>query len=144
MKQFANLIDAIFYQTSCPVCYENLKFKNIYDCSFEGEKVVLHINTSIGDIIYINIKKNIVEKIFITRDNHILDTEASYKYSAFASTDYSIYNNILNSPITISCNECSQFSYRIQIQLDLINFKITSICLESETISIEDRLMVYE
>lgn len=144
MKYFSHLTDAIFYRTNCPICKKGLKHQNISDLSFIGEKIILKIDTSIGDAICIDIKDDIITAISMTRDSVDINEGTTYKYSAFASTDYSIYNNMLSSFITISCNECEQFLYRVQIQINLTNLKITNIFLESEFVSIVEDSTVYE
>lgn len=144
MINFSNLSDAIFYRTSCPICKEDLRFKNVSDYSFSGTTISLSILTSIGDNITISTRGNIIEKISISRDNCLIETDSFYKDSAFASTDYSIFDNTLASPITVSCYKCEQFSYHLQVYANLASMKITDIFLERESVSIEDGSLVHE
>lgn len=144
MKYFSHLTDAIFYRINCPICKKGLRHQNISDLSFVGEKIILKIDTSIGSAICLDIKDNIITEISISSDSVDANEGISYKYNAFSFKDYSIYNNLLSSFITISCKNCEQFLYCIQIQIDLTNLKITNIFLESEFVSIIENSTVYE
>lgn len=122
MKHFNSLLDAIYYQTHCPLCQDELRSESFTN---SNQKVALKLygNTisQLDDVIYIDIATNNI------------DVESSDNW--FQSQ---INRGILGQSITISCYDCCMYSFMIQIWIDLDKQVVDKVVLNSEEVNWED------
>lgn len=121
MKQFNNLLDAICFQTHCPLCRSELRSDSFTN---SNQKIALKLFGNLSDIIYIDVATNNIDEVYV----------GSGSLQAHANK-----RGILGQSITISCYDCCMYSFIIQIWIDLDKQSINKILLNSEEVSWEDK-----
>jgi hypothetical protein len=121
MKQFNNLLDAINFQTHCPLCQGELQ-SNCYVNS--KQKIALEF---LGNSYYIDVATENIELI-VDSDVLLLKSINSY--------------GLLGFSMSIECSDCHMYSFMIQIWVNFKNLSITKIILNSERVSWEDEVDV--
>lgn len=116
MIDFLRLQDALSYHSKCPLCQQNLTVTFSSVMPFCDTKKVT-FNLVGGAKIRIDCETNHVEMIEVQRVPN---------------------KGIQYEGISIQCHACKNFSYVIQIQIDLSKFELVGIFLNSEIISIID------
>lgn len=78
-------------------------------------------------------------------DSLILNTkDESFKVLTLRDVTNNKYHGKFMHGLSMECMSCCQFSYNIQLHMDIIKRKIVGIFLNSENISIEDHGMIHE
>lgn len=154
MKQFYSFLDAIKYHACCPLCKNRLEINDRdlamdYDQRSGGQRLAFNLTPGTDDVLYINPVTEAVELVLTEK----------YQLPALNvnGTISNIYTPAVQMPIldgrfihglTIDCKSCCQFSYTLQIHIDLNVHKHNAILvgtyLNSETVSVEDNEMVHE
>lgn len=143
MLQFSSFSNALRYQLHCPICKSKLepdRYKHAY-YDDGGTK----ISCLMGDDFNISIDLD-TEKVEI-----ILDRPKSYltnnisSYNPYSTTPPSYnYNGQVLQGLKINCNDCFQYSYTLQVHIDLTAAQLTKVFLNSEVITTEDKTGVHE
>ena len=122
---FKKISDALNYNKNCPICNEQINFKN-KDLIVEYKSIEprLRFNLSKDNIFYINTIND--------------EVEVCFKKSVFSNLKSNY--GILYEPIYMECQniDCGLYSYILQILVDIKNLKISNILLNSEKVSYED------
>jgi hypothetical protein len=128
MKQFSTFLNAIEYHKSCVLCDSKMDIND------------RDLATDIGYEFREN-KQKVSFFVFSNRDDTVtIDPETN-------EVEFSLKNiagGIFYHGLTIDCKSCCQFSYVIQVRIDLSKRILLGTSLNSETLSIEDSEMVHE
>lgn len=117
MKQFNSLLDAIHFNTHCPLCQSELRCDSLTN---SNQKVALQF-LSKDNIVYIDIA---------THDMEIVNEEGQQQPLNNGGS--------LGQSITVSCYDCYMYSFIIQIWINLNKLSIDKVVLNSEDVSWED------
>jgi len=128
MKQFKTFLEAIEYHPKCVLCDYKMDIND------------RDLATDMGYEFREN-KQKISFFVFSNRDDTVtIDPETN-------EVDFSLKNiagGTFYHGLTIDCKSCCQFSYTIQVKIDLKNQILMGTFLNSETISVEDSDIVHE
>lgn len=122
MKQFKNLDEAFHYHSTCPVCSGTMKTNYSQLLTSDGKTTI----------------------VFQLKDDSI---EADYygddiKWYSERSTNSQYVLDFFG--ISIVCDGCSKYSYTLRVCADRPKEKITSIHLNSESLSVEKNDELHE
>lgn len=119
MKQFNTILDAIHFNTHCPLCQGELRSDSFTNLN---QKIALHpFSNKHNDTIHIDI---------ITQDIEIVNDSGWFQNSNSSGT--------LGQSFLIACYDCCMYAFRIQIWINLNTKSIIQITLNSEEVSWED------
>jgi hypothetical protein len=153
MKQFYSFLNAIYYHEFCPLCKSKLEIddrglsnNDIDRCNDSCLAFNLSNGLNSRDILFIN---PVTEKVEITIERYRFDEVVYGNFdgqipSRYSSPTLNDYSGKFLQGLTVDCKSCCQFSYTIQIHVDLDERRLIGTFLNSETISIEDEDMVHE
>lgn len=117
MKHFNSLLDAIHFNTHCPLCHSELRCDSLTN---SNQKLALKF-LSVDNIIYIDITTHDIEMVNEAGQAQPLNNRGT-----------------LGQGINISCYDCYMYSFVIQIWINLSNLSIDKVLLNSEDVSWED------
>lgn len=123
MKEFPNLSSAISYFSHCPICQQKLSVNRRYYHQHNDKSYV---------------RFNLIGNDFLTICLQTQEISINLRQSA---SEFGYFNYGLNyQSIRLDCQnpDCGLFSYALQLEIDLNQKIIKSICLSSESISQED------
>lgn len=123
MIEFKNLDEAFRHHTNCPVCGEKMKANYSELHTSDGKTVIVF-----------KLKDDLIEVDYYGDDvkwfTHEKNVNPQYVLDFFG--------------ISITCDDCSKYGYTLKICADRTNNKVTSIHLNSESLSIEKDKELYE
>ncbi len=126
--------EAINYQSACPLCSSPLHINDRdlatdYGHEFRGgsPRISFFINQRADDTVTVDPETDEVELLLHNR-----------------VSDAPPYNGRLIHSLTLNCNSCCQYSFTLQVHLNLTESKLDKVILDSESISIEEGSMVHE
>lgn len=166
MKQFNNIYDACRYHTHCYVCHSQLRIDQNYTFEHDlrgNNRTMMSINMTLGvdsdtdDFIKVDVLTGQIECYSVSRKiNYDEIFGGNFDFSGSApirksyaanlppSVCYPKYSGTLYRGISMTCPKCHQFSYVIQLQIDMTLNVVTGIYLNSELISVEESDAVHE
>lgn len=141
MRKFTSLVEGLNYVTVCPICksWTELNDRDVSIIPLKHIKETVHnadLKGKLGfdldgeDILGIDIESGKVE---IIRGQHTFINNSLLYEGA----------TILNR-IGIDCNNCCQYSYLLQIHIDMAKMMVVDVVLDSEVISLEIKDQVHE
>jgi hypothetical protein len=163
MKEFHNIVEAINYHQKCFICGSTL-WANFHDEPIKIIEETWHrlfgprkeiggtirvnlssqVDSETDDWLTINVLTNSIALESLRRHNpdysYTIGTDdpLRFHHKGPSTTGYS-YNGTLYYPINVNCPKCHQFSYTIQMILDIVKEnRITHLYLNSEFISWSD------
>ncbi len=143
MIKFKSIQDVLDYRPFCPVCHESLVIDNKYGAQVKKgnkEKVTL-VWKSNQDELTINLDGDRIESLTKRVTSSIIYGIPAH----IVGYDYTpIENGIMYVSLSIGCEGCCQYSYVVQILVDLSQKIIDSIVLNSELLTIEDKDTIHE
>jgi len=149
MIQFQSLNQAFEYHKCCPSCGSHLIVDSgdfaervEYSDGHQCQRFAFRMDYKYDDVLYINTFTNEVE-FRLTRSLHEEPVYGGGHRSGQTPT-YKSYDGMWYQGIITSCHECCQFSYTLQLQVDLGRPKVIGIILNSETISLDDKGVTHE
>ena len=125
MKEFTNLLSGINYFSCCPSCQQKLSINRRYYHQHNDKSYV---------------RFNLIGNDYLTICLQTQEMSVKLRQSA---SEFGYFNYGLNyQSIRLDCQnpDCGLFSYALQLEIDLNQKIIKSICLSSESISKEDEL----
>ena len=146
MKRFARLLDALTFRTQCPLCQERLRLNcrecindyNIYDCTAK-QRIALNLSSNSDDILYIDLVSENIELVLGSDESKMRLGNLSSAFAGGTSKSaFYAYNGTFGHALTIVCDQCSMYSYTLQIWADLEKCRLTNVLLNSEMVSWED------
>lgn len=166
IKVFEKLIDAYHYHEKCPICNtplhhstidighwsnDYLYSQNNYVCDKQVPFQVTLIHGNSGSFVLDIVSEKIIS-MSITQSTkyqpiYFIGSPNPVYYAIVnppSQTNYDIREGILMQGHRIDCNSCYQYSYTLQLRLDLNNMIVESAILNSEFVSIEEDENVYE
>jgi hypothetical protein len=150
MKKFNSFLDAFNPDKKCPLCLSFMKINErdiAEDFIFDDNRHVTFYldrnedSTFTIDMLNHNVSLNIREAF---PEHYLYDINSSSYIPKYQSSHYLVKNGLMLQALTIDCISCCQYSYTLQLHLNLSTKKLTSIYLNSETISFEDKGVVHE
>jgi hypothetical protein len=136
MKQFYTLKSALNYIKKCPICDKNLSINDrnlaAYIYNHKDEHISFYLDQRDQDVVTININTDKIESIVIKQ---------SYSEPLYPKNYNGTYNGTFIHSLNIDCKDCCQYSYILQIHLNLQEIVISKICLNSEFINISDEII---
>lgn len=147
MKEFKSLYDGITYRSMCPICNSTMQINNrdlsdhfpqspwydkngdIYLDIAINEYPVLKIHIDDNALTFLSHKDVIIPKKYI-KNSRNPNGVVTYNNSFTAISTY--YQGI-----NIECEKCCQYSFTLQILIDVTNKKMAGVFLNSEDISID-------
>lgn len=149
MKQFSTFLQAIKYQSHCVLCKGLMSISNRdqaldYKHRFWGEKelVSFYLAANTDDIITIDPDTEEIE-LFISNSD-IKGVTGLYTPRFSSKKNYTIKDGTFIHGLEIACRSCCQFSYTLQIWINLNLKKLGAIFLNSESLTLEDNKTVHE
>lgn len=148
MKEFKSLLDGITYHSQCPLCRSTLQI-NSRDLSDYFPKptwydkngdIYLDVGIDEYPIVKIHVDDNTLT--FLSHKEIIAAKQFNYGNNSRNPKAGVTYNNSFTAistyyqGINIECEKCCQYSFTLQIIIDITNKKIMSILLNSEDLSI--------
>lgn len=143
--QFHSVLEALSYHKFCPCCKNSMEVNDrdlVTEYSNRGNsRLAFELSSSSDDVMFIDPVSEEIEIVV----NRYIDNSNRYvmgNYSGTVNQSNHPYIHVANgfhfSGLTVACNSCCRFDYRIQIRIDLQNKKVAGVVLNSETISWED------
>lgn len=148
MQEFYSFKEALAYHTHCYVCKSKLEINERdlvmeYD-RYGTQRLSFSLSPGSDDILFINMANNHVELVLTYQPQIVYSSGGQLSGHSPTGPSINIYNGKFIHGLDLGCNNCCQFSYTLQIHIDLSEQKLIVIILNSETISIEDNDMVHE
>jgi len=142
MKQFQTLDEAFHHQSNCPFCHKVIT-KGWAQMTFDGGETLVEFDLG----------KTSVTLDYKTGD--LREYKTSSPFEEIATRSYPVYasNGSAHSAqrngkelfrVICACTECSQYTYVLQIHLDMDKRRVVGIFLNSETLSIEKGTDLHE
>lgn len=146
LQPFQSLLSALHYRRNCPFCHSTLEMYNKrlrseYD--YDRGYVVFELDEYGGNTLCVNFLTEEVELIVARREDlepiYSGTVPSSIYYNSRMSTSYIRLDGEIGHAISIRCmnRECGQFSYTLQMWVDLIQKKLLGVYLNSELMSID-------
>jgi hypothetical protein len=125
MKQFNTFKSALNFLQKCPVCDEHLSIndKNLADYDIKKNLISFYIDVRDQDTVTVNLESDKIESINI-----------SAPYSK-------MYSGLFMHALNIDCKYCCQYSYILQVHINLQDMMMQQIYLNSEFINISDDII---
>ena len=149
MKKFYNLMEAVSYHTHCCMCKERLSHyplalvggsdKTIYRWNLSD-----NIDSDTDDFIMVDAHSNHVEYLQESRKSIRYPISGIDDYSGQTPITFPTYSpkiklkGIIYESIHLNCGNCHQFSYTIQIVVDISTMMLGNIQLNSEFVCYEE------
>lgn len=151
MKQFNNIIDAINYQPHCPLCKKHLRVneRSLANEFYPVDKrmVSFYIDQRNIDYVTIDLLTNKVE-LNVTIDNsynhHPSFHGGALTYVPPPPTSYVMTVDKFMHALHIECNDCCQYSFTLQVHINLKRHELIGVFLNSESITIEADDLAHE
>lgn len=145
MIKFKSIQDALAYRPFCPICYERMEVDNKYGAQvrreYDSEEKITLIWKSNQDELIINLNNDRVESLTKkVRSSAIFGLPG--QIIGFEYTP--VENGIMYTSLAVGCEGCFQYSYVVQILVDISRKMIDSVILNSELISVEDKETLHE
>lgn len=141
MKQFYTLKSALNYIKKCPICDKNLSINDgnlaSYTYVHKDEHISFYLDQRDQDVVTININNDKIESIVIKQSYSEIYALGSTSHQMIPSYPKN-YNGIFIHSLNIDCKDCCQYSYILQVHINLQERIISKICLNSEFINISD------
>lgn len=160
MKRFDSILAALNYYPNCPICNKELRINDKeladdypydYDRSLPMPKISFYLNQRNDEVMRIDPITNSVEiqiahtDIDISSSGYFADYNAPVKsINAYGKSPYEIKGGFFMHALRINCQSCCQFSYALQVHVDLSSKKLAGVFLNSESITVEDGGVAYE
>lgn len=139
---FSTFKEGINYKSACPLCKSPLHINDRdlatdYGHEFRGgtPKISFFINQREDDTVTVDPETDEVELVLRNR--------MPERISGTSFTPPT-YNGKLIHALHLNCNSCCQYSFTLQVHLNLTKSKLIGIFLDSESMSIEECSMVHE
>lgn len=148
MKEFHNLAEATTYHRRCYCCKSYLNHNLVI--GLDPAKCVYkwnlseHIDSETDDWIVVNAYTNHIDSLCQSRrvNNEIiydgLDANMVNRFQRYSKNLHRNFTGIIYESIHVECLRCYQFSYTIQVVIDMTLMTLKGIYLNNEFISYED------
>ena len=148
MKRFYTLLDAINYQTDCPICHKKLRINDRHAELKVRWRLGAHQEQTLvwkladSDELIVNLQNNHIEMIQKTAKMTPVYEVGSISPHYIGAP---IYDGILYERLGVECDSCCQYSFLIRVQVDVGRGVFTDIQLNSEYLTIDSaKGTVYE
>lgn len=151
MKRFYSFIAGLTHYTKCPLCSKGMEINDRdlverieYPTGHSYQRFSFQLSRNNDDILVINPETEEVEIRYSKRSN--FQTTYGGSISSYAGQTYTptTYSGMFMHGLTINCSSCCQFSYTLQLHIDLNEGKLIGTYLNSETVSVEEGSNVHE
>ena len=152
MKQFNNIIDAIYYRKNCPLCKHRLKIneRNLAEefGLYGKQRISFYIDQRNIDYCTIDPETNKIE-LSVTEENHFNYQPGFHggvaTYMPPPSTKpYTVRSGRFIHALQISCESCCLYRFTLQVHIDLSKCELIVALLDSESITIENEGLAHE
>ncbi len=143
MKQFKNLPEVLAYQSTCPFCSKRMMPG--LDMTYDENSVKAYLKFGDSQVTVDCNNNNILECREVSGINTLYTFQKTPTFQYIGSTMMGLSKSGVDMRrLLVSCEECSKYSYLVQVHLSLEQRKIVGLYLNSETASIEDGARLYE
>ncbi len=147
MKPLRSFKEAINYQSGCPLCGAQLHINDRdlatdYGHDYRGgtPRISFFINQREDDTVTVDPETGEVELLLRNR----MPAKIPDFNQPPQPIPLPVYNGKLIHALHLNCNSCCQYSFTLQVHLNLTESKLEAIFLDSEQLSIEEDSMVHE
>lgn len=146
MKKFHNILSGINYQPFCPSCKSHMRINgpesnvvlnygqdllaNLNTITFEWENESIELEVESGSVCNITQRSNMNTMYAIGNANPI--------FSSHGAPPGIPNSGIFMCRLRRTCNECSMYSYTLQIVIDMERKMVGAVFLNTESISFEN------
>ena len=145
MIKFKSIQDALDYRTFCPVCHNSLSIDDKYGLmikkEYDSKNKITLIWKSNQDELVINLNGDRIESL----TKKVVSSTIYGLPGCIVGHGYtSIENGTMYTSLSVGCNDCCQYSYVVQVLVNISKKVIDNIVLNSELITIEDDEVIHE
>ncbi len=147
MRKFYNLDEAFHYQPSCPLCGESIEadYKELTMGSDLDSPSVVATFLVGGDEVSIDYYHNNVISYKEKQNHQSIFTIGSPSIIHNSTGNYSLRKSGTDIfRVNVSCTQCCQYGYVLQVYIDWKEWGVVGIYLNSESISIEEGSTLHE
>lgn len=152
---FPSLAAGLSYKRYCPLCHHGMEIydartRHEYNFAHERTILTLELDQHAEHVLHIDLMTEQVELVISKREDYMLpvygDSPSSIYYNSRMGTAYIRLDGEMANSIHIQCmnRDCSQYSYVLQMWINLDMKRVTEVYLNSEFIAFDEGQITHE